>query len=119
MKKRLIGILMLICILIPSGCAAKPISRLEIFPASMSLVPGVSIQLVAEGYTEDEKPAAKEDLAALILCWEYQCDDGSFTVDENGRLSALSPGTGNVWVKTEDGSLHSRPTTVFVKEDPA
>ncbi len=111
--KRTIGLLLLLgCVFSLVGCGTSSVARIEIFPDSLSIVPGVSVQLTVEGYTEDGEQATEEQ---MVLCWEYRSDDNSFTVDENGYLTAISEGDGNVMVKSEDGNLNSRPITVFVK----
>lgn len=94
----------------------SPVTELTIFPDSMSLVTGVSAQLIAEAHTENGGTATAEQYEALELVWEYKAENGAFTVSEDGFVTPISPGTGNVWVTSGDGKLSSRPITVFVKE---
>ena len=137
MKKWIAWIISLSCILSFVGCKALSVSEVEassdstsnvqnattssvsqikLFPDSMSIVPGVSVQLTVEGYTEDGELVTEEEIDKLNLCWEYIVDDHSFTVDEHGYLTALSAGEGVVWVRSEDGELNSHAIDVFVKE---
>lgn len=116
--KRIIGLLLLLgCVFSLIGCGTSSVARIELFPDSLSIVPGVSVQLTVKGYTEDGEQATEEQMENLVLCWEYRSDDNSFTVDEDGNLTAISEGIGNVMVKSEDGKLNSRAITVFVKEN--
>ena len=116
--KRIIGLLLLLgCVFSLVGCGTSSVERIEIFPDSLSIVPGVSVQLTVEGYNEDGEQATEEQMENLVLCWEYRSDDNSFTVDEDGNLTAISEGIGNVMVKSKDGKLNSRAITVFVKEN--
>lgn len=116
--KRLIGLLfLLVCSFSLVGCRTSSVTRIEIFPDSLSIVPGVCVQLTVVGYTEDGEQATEEQMENLVLCWEYGADDNSFTVDEDGSLTAIAEGAGNVMVKSEDGELTSRAIMVFVKEN--
>ena len=116
--KRLIGLLLLlVCSFSLVGCGTSSVTRIEIFPDSLSIVPGVCVQLTVVGYTEDGEQATEDQMENLVLCWEYRANDNSFTVDEDGYLSAIAEGVGTVMVKSEDGELISRATTVFVKDN--
>ena len=115
MKKIVVIILIFAFLLSLSGCVKPAVTEIKIVPDSTSIAPGESLQLTVEGYTEDGRQAAEDKMKELVLCWEYRADDNSFTVDEGGCLTALSAGSGNVWVKSEDGKLNSRAITVLVK----
>lgn len=113
--KRIVGFFLLLgCILSLVGCGTSSVARIEICPDSLSIVPGTRVQLTVVGYTETGKQATKEQMENLIFCWEYRCDNNSFTVDDDGYLTAVSQGVGNVFVKSKDGKLNSRAITVFV-----
>lgn len=114
--KRIIGLLLLWgCVLSLAGCGNSSVASIEIRPDSLSLVLGVRVQLIVEGYTEDGRQATEEQMENLVLCWEYESDDNAFTVDEDGYLTAISEGEGSVTVKSEDGELNSQVITVLVK----
>lgn len=115
MKRLIFIILTILLTMTLSACGTSSVAKIEIFPDSLSIVPGVGVQLTVEGYTEDGEEATEEQMENLVLCWEYKSDDNSFTVDEDGYLTAISEGVGNVMVKTEDGELSSRAIMVFVK----
>ena len=94
-----------------------PVEKLELVPASVTLpLEGVTIGFRVKGYTADGRPAAEEQMAALELVWGCKAEDGAFTVSKDGVVTPLAPGTGNLWVRTADGRLNSRPVTVFVEE---
>ena len=117
MKKRLIISLAAVIIIgVILILTAPQVEKLEIEQQSISLTVGESIQLSAQGYFKDGQEAAKKDLAKLDLLWESNSRDLAFTVDENGLLTALKPGSGNVWVESADGKLNSRAITVIVEE---
>lgn len=114
--KKIIGILLIFtCLLSLAGCGNSSVAELEIVPLSGSITPGERLQLTVEGYTKDRIRATEEQMKKLALCWEYRTKDKAFTVDEDGCLTGLSAGSGNVWVKSEDGKLNSRAITVLVK----
>ena len=115
MKKIVVIILIFAFLLSLSGCVKPAVTEIKIVPDSTSIAPGESLQLTVEGYTEDGGQATEEQIEKLALCWEYRTDDNSFTVDEDGCLTGLSEGSGNVWVESEDGKLNSRAITVLVK----
>lgn len=92
-----------------------PITQLTISPASIDMVPGVSVQLHVHGTTADGRDASTEQLAELTLVWSFRSETDAFTVSKDGILTAECTGIGNVQVSTIDGDLHSRPITVFVK----
>lgn len=116
--KRIVGLLLLlVCVFGLVGCGTSSVTRIEISPDSLSLVPGAYVQLVVVGYAEDGERGTNEQMDDLALCWEYRSDNNSFTVDQAGYLTALSEGVGNVWVKSADGELNSRAITVFVKDE--
>ena len=116
--KRIVALLLLLgCVFSLVGCRPSSVSRIEIFPDSLSIEPGVSVRLTVKGYTEDGKQATEGQMERIALYWEYRSDGNSFTVDEDGNLTAISEGVGNVMVKSKDGKLNSRAITVFVKEN--
>lgn len=94
---------------------SAPVETVEIVPASVSLPLGVEIGLQVRGYTADGRLVRAERLEKLDLLWSYRADDDAFTVSEDGVVTPLAPGTGNVWVESGDGRLSSRPVTVRVK----
>lgn len=114
--KRVVGLFLLWgCVFSLLGCGNSSVARIEICPDSLSIVPGVRVQLIVEGYTADGKQAAEEQMENLVLCWEYESEDNAFTVDEDGYLTAISEGEGSVTVRSEDGELNSQVITVLVK----
>ena len=111
------ALLLLLCFCFGlTGCGDKQADSIEIFPTSISVVPGVGLGLSVRGYTEDGRPVEQKQIDELELVWEYRSEDNAFTVDENGYLKAIKEGIGNVWVRTTDGRLDARPITVQVKE---
>ena len=117
MKKRLIISLAAVIIIgVILILTAPQVEKLEIEQQRISLTVGESIHLSAQGYFKDGQEAAEKDLAKLDLLWESNSRDLAFTVDENGLLTALKPGSGNVWVESADGKLNSRAITVIVEE---
>ena len=109
--------LLLLCLCIGlTGCKDKQVESIEIFPTSVSLVPGMRMGLGVRGYTEDGKLVEQQKIDELDLVWEYHSENNAFTVDENGYLNAMKVGPGNVWVGTADGKLDARAITVQVKD---
>lgn len=92
-----------------------PVERLEISPRSITMAPGESIQLTLKGYDKNGTPVSEEKMAKLSPQWE--CHMEVLAVNENGLLTAISDGVGNVWawVETPDGKLGARAITVEVK----
>ncbi|MGE4353073.1 MAG: hypothetical protein AB7D36_03180 [Oscillospiraceae bacterium] len=109
------AVLVLLYVLLAMQSQTSPVTKLVIHPDSISLVPGVRMQLDVEGYTEDGRIATAKQCQALALSWDYKVTGNAFTVSEDGVLTAISSGIGNVWVQSGDGKLSSRPITVFVK----
>ena len=117
MKKRLIISLAAVIIIgVILILTAPQVEKLEIEQQSISLVVGESIQLNCKGYLKDGQPASTKEMNKIDLLWESRSEDLAFTVDENGLLTALKPGSGNVWVESADGKLNSRAITVIVEE---
>ena len=117
MKKKLIfsltAVIIIGMILI---LTAPKIERLEIEQQSLSLAVGESVQLNCLGYFADGEPAGAQELNKLNLLWESRSEDLAIEVDENGLLTAIKPGMGNVQVKSADGKLNSRAITIKVYE---
>ena len=109
------GALILISVLAAYRLGQSPVTSLEILPDSFSLAPGDSMQLYAGGDTKDGDSATEQELEALDLLWRFHSEDNAFTVSEDGVLTAISPGTGNISVQSGDGKLTSRAITVYVK----
>ena len=74
------------------------------------------MQLIVEGYTEQGARVDRETLDRCDLRWKHTADAHCFSIDERGRLTAISAGTGTVWVESADGRLCSQAVEVFVKE---
>ena len=116
-KKRIVLSLMAVIIIgLILILMAPKVESLEIEQQSINLTVGESIQLNCKGYLKDGQPASAKEMNNLDLLWESKSDDLAFTVDGNGLLTAIKPGMGNVWVKSDDGKLNSRAITVIVKE---
>lgn len=90
------------------------IVRLEISPTSLELAPGESIQLTAAGYTKDNNAVSEERMKRIDLTWGFRSYTHAFSVDENGLLTAHSPGIGNAWCNGKPGRINSRAITVSV-----
>ena len=116
MKKLIAVFLVLGCILTLAGCGTDAVTRLSIVESSLYLAPGESMQLTYVGYTKDDALATNEQMADITVLWGYS-GNGAFVVDENGYLTAISKGTGNVWITDENGERNSRPVTVHVQEN--
>lgn len=110
-----LAVIALLGLLLFTQLQRSPVTQLTIHPASIDMVPGVSVQLHVRGTTEDGRDASAEQLAELNLVWSFRSESNAFTVSEDGVLTAERTGIGNVQVSTLDGKLHSRPITVFVK----
>jgi len=115
--KKVVIILIFIFFLSLAGCGKPTVTEVKIVPDSISIAPGECLQLSVEGYTKNGRQAGEDQMKKLNLCWEYRTNDNAFTVDEDGCLTGLSAGGGNVWVKSEDGKLNSRAITVSVKSN--
>jgi len=95
------------------------VTRLEITPSTVHLTPSGALQLTVTGCLKSGEAATQEQLDALSLVWDYEAENGAFMVNDNGYLVAAALGTGNVIVRSEDGSVSSRPITVFVEKSKA
>lgn len=94
----------------------SPVKKIEIGAVSARLTTGVSARFPVKGYTADGSPATGDQMAELDLVWEGRSPSGAFALSEDGVVTPLAPGIGNVWVRTADGKLHSRPITVTVQD---
>ncbi len=96
----------------------NPVVRLEIIESSLELKTGEYVRLHVKGYTADGKEALAEQMEKLALRWCVHADNVYIcTVDDDGILTALSPGVVNVQVYCEKNGLYSRSITVSIKEE--
>lgn len=96
----------------------NPIVRLEIVESSLELKTGETIRLHAKGYTADGKAASAEKMEKLPIRWRVHAENVHMcTVDDDGNLTASSPGTVNVQAYCEKKDLYSRSITVSIKEE--
>ena len=96
----------------------NPIVRLEIVESSLELKTGETIRLHAKGYTTDGKEASAEKMEKLPIRWRVHAENVHMcTVDDDGNLTASSPGTVNVQAYCEKKDLYSRSITVSIKEE--
>lgn len=111
------ALVILLLALATSYLLRSPITELHITRESITLAPGQSIQLTVEACTADGTPATAEQLEKYGLSWQYKADNNAFTVNENGLLTALTHGIGNVWttIRGKDGEISSRAITVTVE----
>ena len=112
-------ILLVLCIVGFSMLQSNRITKLELGPASITLQPGETLQLEVTAYTRDGNPVAKEDLNSSAIGWRVTSLDKSFSVDENGLLTAICEGQqGNVQIFMKRGNLYSKLITVQVTAPP-
>lgn len=118
MQKRIIasviGILLLAVLVVRYDGRTEKITALQITPNSVHLLVGNSFKPVVKGLYQDDVVAPSEALEKIQLHWDFSCDQNAFTIEEDGTITALNSGVGNVWATTDDGSITARPITVFV-----
>ena len=117
MKKRVLllaAIFLLGCVFGIIKSTSDPIVSLVVSPENLHLAPGESVLLTVQGYTESGAEASEKQMERLDLIWYERSKNGAFTVDENGQLTAVCEGIGNVSVGTKRG-MNSRPITVYVE----
>ena len=117
MKKRILiltAVFLLGCVFGIMKSTSDPIARLVVTPESLHLSPGESVLLAVQGYTESGAEASEKQMERLNLIWYGRSEKGAFVVDENGNLTAICEGIGNVSVGTKRG-MNSRPITVYVE----
>ena len=117
MKKRILilaAIFLFGCVFGIIKSTSAPVTRLVLTPESLHLTPGEGIQLTVTGYTESGAEATEKQMDRLRIIWYTKSESGAFAVDENGYLTAICEGIGNVSVGTKRG-MNSRPITVYVE----
>lgn len=97
--------------------ASDPVTRLEITQHSVEMKPGDTLPLDVVGYTESGEEASEKQMEKLSLDWCVHADNIYIcNVDDDGILTALSPGVVNVQVYCEKNDLYSRSITVSIRE---
>ena len=97
------------------GCFSESaVSELILSPQSIELCVGDTVFLSVEGRSAID-PDALSRRGVEFFC-RAENGTAAFRVDENGVLTALSPGIGNVRAVTRDGKVSSRAVTVIVRD---
>lgn len=111
--------IVVLCVIGFASFQSNRIVRLEIAPTSIELTPGETLQMEVTAYTRDGKVVAQENLGPSKIGWQVRSTDNSFTVDENGLLTAICEGSsGNVGAFTRKGRINSAPVTIRVIAAP-
>ena len=100
------------------GCFSEPaVSELILSPQSIELCVGDTVSLSVEGRGADGGAIDPDALSRRGVEFFCRAENGTaaFRVDENGVLTTLSPGIGNVRAVTRDGKVSSRAVTVIVR----
>ena len=94
------------------------VSELILSPQSIELCVGDTVFLSVEGRSADGGAIDPDALSRRGVEFFCRAENGTaaFRVDENGVLTVLSPGIGNVRAVTRDGKVSSRAVTVIVRD---
>ena len=113
-RHRFFAALCFIVVLLCGCFSESAVSELILSPQSIELCVGDTVFLSVEGRSAID-PDALSRRGVEFFC-RAENGTAAFRVDENGDLTALSPGIGNVRAVTRDGKVSSRAVTVIVRD---
>ena len=113
-RHRFFAALCFIVVLLCGCFSESAVSELILSPQSIELCVGDTVFLSVEGRGAID-PDALSRRGVEFFC-RAENGTAAFRVDENGVLTALSPGIGNVRAVTRDGKVSSRAVTVIVRD---
>lgn len=113
-RHRFFAALCFIVVLLCGCFSESAVSELILSPQSIELCVGDTVFLSVEGRSAID-PDALSRRGVEFFC-RAENGTAAFRVDENGVLTALSPGIGNVRAVTRDGKVSSRAVTVIVRD---
>ena len=117
-RHRFFAALCFIVVLLCGCFSESAVSELILSPQSIELCVGDTVSLSVEGRGANGGAVNPDALSRRGVEFFCRAENGTaaFRVDENGVLTAPSPGIGNVRAVTRDGKVSSRAATVIVRD---